>query len=188
MKNNIGRSGLFFSLISLLVVSGCSSVPDKAAYSDPSSPYYKINSRAGDDHSSKFVSRNSPINRLDGSLHSRLWQHFQNWKGTPYQYGGNSRRGIDCSAFVQLTLNSVANVRVPRTTRTQIHVGQPVSLSRLTVGDVVFFKTAPGQLHNGIYMGNRKFMHASSSVGVTVSYLDKPYWNQRYYKSIRVIS
>ena len=168
-------------------LTGCSVSPK-----DPRSPYYT--SQLGKDakqsyHSNKYVSkRQSPISALDGSLESRLWKHFEQWRGTPYAYGGNGRNGIDCSAFVKVTMQNVANLPLPRTTRTQIHAGHPVSRSQLRPGDVVFFQTGANQMHNGVYMGQGKFMHASSSVGVTVSELSNPYWNPRYLKSIRVLS
>ena len=133
------------------------------------------------------VKHSSPINQLNGSIQSKLWQHYQSWKGTPYAYGGSSKSGIDCSAFVQVTMNRVANINLPRTTRTQINQGQSVRLSQLKPGDLVFFQTGANQLHNGVYMGNGQFMHASSTVGVTVSELQNVYWQPRYLKSVRVI-
>ncbi|WP_130537227.1 C40 family peptidase [Thiomicrorhabdus indica] len=167
-------------------LTGCSVSPK-----DPRSPYYttQIGKDIKQTYSSKYVSkRQSPISSLDGSLESRLWKHFEHWRGTPYAYGGTGRNGIDCSAFVKITMQSVANIPLPRTTRTQIHVGNPISRNQLKPGDVVFFQTGANQMHNGIYMGQGKFMHASSSVGVTVSELNNPYWNPRYLKSIRVLS
>ena len=51
-----------------------------------------------------------------------------------------------------------------------------------------FFKTGPTNRHVGIYIGNYKFVHASTSNGVTVSALNDDYWSQRYYTARRIIN
>jgi cell wall-associated NlpC family hydrolase len=82
--------------------------------------------------------------------------------GIPYKYGGTGKNGIDCSAFVQSVYRKL-RIHLPRTTKGQINIGKPVRLSKLKVGDLVFFK-AHGKRpsHVGIYIGNNKFIHASS--------------------------
>lgn len=113
-------------------------------------------------------------------VRNELLAQFDLWRGAPYQYGGTSRHGVDCSAYVQNTFINRLGVRLPRTTRTQIKFGTPVDRTQLAVGDVIFFKVASNTLHNGIYLGKGKFMHASSSKGVTISYLSNPYWQKAY--------
>lgn len=186
------RCYLKMTLVTVGVVYGFQLAGCAVSPNDPRSPYYT----SVTDHKSSLegvatnyvVQRSSPISGLQGSLESKLWQHFERWRGTPYAYGGNGKNGIDCSAFVKVTLKDVANLAIPRTTRTQIRVGKPVSRQQLRPGDVVFFQTGPNQMHNGVYLGQGKFMHASKSVGVTVSKLSNTYWNPRYIKSIRVLS
>ncbi len=104
------------------------------------------------------------------------------WLGTPYVYGGESRRGIDCSAMVQASFRS-NGVRLPRTAAEQSKVGQrvdPSDPSRLQPGDRLYFSASGTRVdHTGLYMGNGLFVHASGSGrGVIVSnLLDRRNWN-----------
>ena len=128
----------------------------------------------------------SPIEALSRSSYTRLVEHFHKWQGVPYQYGGTTMRGVDCSAYVQKSIKYSFNVQLPRTTRLQIHKGKSVSRAELKPGDVVFFAMSPWELHNGVYLGNGFFVHASSSKGVTRSSLDKPYWKRRFKEGRRL--
>jgi NlpC/P60 family len=121
-----------------------------------------------------------------GKLKARLQKHFSAWQGAPYKYGGLSKRGVDCSGFIYLTYRDVFGREIPRSTELQAGVGKMVSRKNLRIGDLVFFKTGFRQRHTGIYIGQGKFIHASSSKGVTTSQLRTPYWEKRYWKSIRV--
>lgn len=82
--------------------------------------------------------------------------------GIPYKYGGAGENGMDCSAFVQIVYRKL-RIHLPRTTRGQINRGKPVRLSQLKIGDLIFFE-AHGRRpsHVGMYIGNNKFIHASS--------------------------
>ncbi len=116
-----------------------------------------------------------------------LNQQLQSWKGTPYQIGGNSKQGIDCSGFVYLTYTDKLGIELPRTTELQGEVGREISQEQLTYGDLVFFKIGIFTRHVGIYTGNREFIHASTSRGVMKSSLDSYYWSRKYWKARRVI-
>ena len=111
---------------------------------------------------------------------------YQTWKGTPYRLGGNSRRGIDCSAFVQIGYQEVFDRILPRTTLEQARQGRKVSLGQARKGDLVFFKTGRTLRHVGIYLGNREFLHASTSRGVVISSLDTPYWRRAFWQARRI--
>ena len=111
----------------------------------------------------------------------------EDWQGVPYQYGGLSPQGVDCSGFVYLTFLSQLNMKVPRTTSSLMQEGEPVARNELEVGDLVFFKTGPGNRHVGIYMGGDEFMHASVSNGVMQSSLKNPYWRERYWMARRLV-
>ncbi len=104
--------------------------------------------------------------------------------GTPYRFGGTGFTGVDCSGFVQNAYQQ-AGVDLPRTSREQFKVGQ--SVSRPEFGDLVFFGMKGGGVdHVGIALDNRKFAHASSTLGVTISSLDDPYYKARYLGARRV--
>lgn len=109
-----------------------------------------------------------------------LYQYIDNWLGTPYRMGGNTRSGIDCSAFVQGLLVSVYGVSIPRVAREQKASCVPVNSDSLQEGDLVFFNTRGGVSHVGVYLHNGWFAHASTSGGVTVSHLEETYWQRRF--------
>lgn len=106
--------------------------------------------------------------------------------GTPYLMGGTTRRAIDCSAFTQ-NVFSAHGVKLPRTADVQYNVGTKVPRGQEQPGDLVFFETyLPGPSHVGIYLGNGKFIHASSSRGVTITPLNGYYFGPRYLGAKRV--
>lgn len=117
----------------------------------------------------------------------RLLRFLDGWYGTPYRYGGNGRNGIDCSAFTAMLMDSVYRIPLPRTARSQYASGVRVSRSQLRIGDLVFFNTRGGISHVGFYLGNDKFVHASSSQGVTISDLNEEYFRKRYAGSARIM-
>lgn len=117
-----------------------------------------------------------------------LMQVYKKWKGVRYRLGGNSFNGIDCSAFVQVAYYDALDMDVPRTTYMQSKMGKQVKYKDIRVGDLVFFKTTRTMRHVGVYIGNKQFMHASTSRGVIISRLDNPYWASKFWHFRRVIS
>lgn len=102
--------------------------------------------------------------------------------GVPYRWGGTTTRGFDCSGFIRYVF-AKENVSLPRTANEMYKMGKPVSRSALRNGDLVFFKTAryASVTHAGVYIGNGKFIHSSSSKGVSISNVnDRYYWGKRY--------
>jgi len=111
-----------------------------------------------------------------------LYHFIDDWMGVRYKLGGNSKTGIDCSAFVQRMFETVFCMDLLRTAREQFANAHLIrSMDSLSEGDLVFFKIKTTRIsHVGVYLANRRFVHASSSQGVTISSLDERYW-QRYY-------
>ncbi|GAA3178996.1 NlpC/P60 family protein [Fructilactobacillus sanfranciscensis] len=85
--------------------------------------------------------------------------------GTPYQYGGNSRSGIDCSALVQ-NAYAADGINLPRTSGEQYRVTTQESAADAQYGDLVFFGSY-GSDHVGIYSGNGNMINAETVDGVT---------------------
>lgn len=112
--------------------------------------------------------------------------YYRLWEGTPYRIGGSTRRGVDCSAFVQAAYRDLFAIELPRTTKRQAALRHRVKRSQLQSGDLVFFKTGWLDRHVGIYVDGDSFIHASTSKGVTRSSLADGYWARRYWKSVRV--
>ncbi|HEY5094381.1 MAG TPA: C40 family peptidase, partial [Candidatus Eremiobacteraceae bacterium] len=100
--------------------------------------------------------------------------------GVPYVWGGTSFGGVDCSGFVWAVF-AKNGIYLPRTADAQYESGRHVSTQDLRAGDLVFFQTyALGASHVGIYLGNGRFVHASSSNGVRVDQLAEDYYSARY--------
>lgn len=107
--------------------------------------------------------------------------------GTRYVYGGTSRGGFDCSGFVGYVF-AKNGVKLPRTSLEQSSRGTPVSRGNLQSGDLVFFRTRGSRVsHVGIYIGNNKFIHASSGGGRVRTDSLTGYYAQRYAGARRVL-
>lgn len=122
----------------------------------------------------------------ENAVRQQLLVQYQRWKGAPYRLGGLSPKGIDCSGFVQRTFVEQLGIMVPRTTELQAQVGRPVARNELASGDLVFFKTGVKVRHVGIYVGEGRFLHASTSNGVMISGLEDDYWRDRFWHARRV--
>lgn len=114
---------------------------------------------------------------------SSVAQYAMKYEGAPYQFGGKTAAGFDCSGFIWHVFD-VHGVSLPRTTETQYQVGQVVAKEDLRPGDIVFFANTyrPGVSHAGIYLGNDQFISAKNErVGVQIAELEgNPYWGPRY--------
>jgi len=108
-----------------------------------------------------------------------LFQNIDNWLGTRYRFGGTTKAGIDCSAFVQALFSAQYKKGMPRTTKEQYDATMPITREELKEGDLIFFNTRGGVSHVGMYLQNNKFVHASTSEGVTITSLDDSYWSKR---------
>lgn len=117
-----------------------------------------------------------------------LSEQQHQWAGTPYLIGGNTREGIDCSAFVQKTFKDRFDVKLPRTTVEQAKQGTKIKKTELQTGDLVFFRTrrGPNGYHVGIYVKDDQFLHASTKGGVIYSSLNSPYWKRTFWQARRL--
>ena len=120
------------------------------------------------------------------NMNDQIMDFYNEWKGVKYRFGGNSKKGIDCSAFTQRIYKEKFDIKIPRSTRTQVKVGTKVDKAELELGDLIFFKTGKIDRHVGVYMGNGDFMHASIK-GVKFSKVDKPFYKKAYWTSRRII-
>jgi lipoprotein Spr len=115
-----------------------------------------------------------------------LFRLIEEWYGTRYVYGGATRKGIDCSALMQVFFTSLYGIALPRTARAQYDQCQQISRTELREGDLLFFNTTGGVSHVGMYLANNKFVHSSSSNGVTISDMFDPYYASRMIGAGRV--
>ncbi|CAH1206753.1 hypothetical protein PAECIP111893_02602 [Paenibacillus plantiphilus] len=110
--------------------------------------------------------------------------------GVKYRYGAQAgiTTAFDCSSYTQYIFKK-NGIELPRTSKQQATKGVKVSKSSLKKGDLVFFKGSSSSSsigHVGVYAGNNKFLHSSSSNGVKLSSLSSSYWKKKYVTARRV--
>ncbi|MDE6010460.1 MAG: C40 family peptidase [Muribaculaceae bacterium] len=149
-------------------------------------------------HSSKLASqsassvRRPAVMTIDPKLDpmsKKLMMEAQSWLGTKYKYGGHSRKGTDCSGMVMEVFLATTGIKLPRNSAEQQKFCKNVKRTDLVHGDLIFFSNdrRTGRVgHVGIYVGDGKMIHASTSKGVMVSMLDEAYWTRHYAGSGRV--
>ncbi|MEC5394584.1 C40 family peptidase [Bergeyella sp. RCAD1439] len=121
-----------------------------------------------------------------------LMAEAESYLGTPYRYGGMSRSGIDCSAFVLSVFGATMGMNLPRVAASQALQGESVSKEELRKGDLVFFSRGGRISHVGIVhhideAGEIQFIHASTSKGVMISPLSDKYWGPKFRFAKRII-
>lgn len=121
---------------------------------------------------------NETTSQITTNLADTLIKEGKKYLGVPYVWSGTTPKGFDCSGFLTYVFAKV-DIALPRTVDSIWNTGK--SVTALQKGELVFFETyQSGPSHAGIYLGNRQFLHAGSSTGVTISSLDNSYWSQRY--------
>ncbi|MEQ7798459.1 NlpC/P60 family protein [Pedobacter sp. ASV1-7] len=125
---------------------------------------------------------------VDATSNVKLYKFIYEWIGTPYRFGGNTQKGIDCSAFTKAIYDKVFNTTILRNSRDIFSMVDPLPKDELKEGDLVFFKIKSRSItHIGIYLGDNRFAHASSSRGVVISNLNEPYYSRYFYKGGRIL-
>ena len=122
-----------------------------------------------------------------------LLSEAESYLGTPYRYGGMTRNGIDCSAFVLSVFGATLGMQLPRVAASQSQEGEKIEKTDLQKGDLVFFSQGRRISHVGIVYdvneaGEVKFIHAATSRGVMVSSLTDSSWGPTFRFAKRVIS
>ncbi|NLV16507.1 MAG: hypothetical protein GXY50_04760 [Syntrophomonadaceae bacterium] len=144
------------------------------------------------------VSRDSGTDRLEaaaapevsrGSSTARLIiSTAYKYIGTPYCYGGRSVKGFDCSGFVGFVFEQ-CGIELLRSSREQATQGVHVDKKDLIPADLVFFKTGGSSRinHVGIYIGDSRFIHSSTTKGITITSLNETYYLNSYYGARRIL-
>jgi lipoprotein Spr len=127
-----------------------------------------------------------PVEELGNT---RLLSFIEDWYGVKYRFGGDSKSGIDCSAFTRKLMGEVFSVSVGRVVPDQLKAGIEIPKSELRMGDLIFFQTNTGHrkglTHVGFYIGNGNFVHASSKKGVVFDNIDHDYYKKAFRKAVR---
>ena len=182
----------------ILFMSGCSQLPkDNSAQHTKSYAYRipkpqdptKYQPQITQQQESHVQINQSPLPEANLPLSSPVPERNQmvgiikSTLGTPYKWGGNNpQRGFDCSGLMSY-VHKNAGLKIPRTAAKQRDNSRTVSYNQLQPGDMLFFKINSKTNHVGMYIGERKFIHApSSGKTVTVASMDSSYWYKRFVK------
>ena len=111
-----------------------------------------------------------------------LYDELATWIGVPYKFGGNDRSGVDCSGFAVAVYKKVYGISLERQSERIYNQCQKRSKKEARPGDLVFFKINSKTVsHVGIIVQESRFIHASSSKGVTLSNLNDAYYTKHYF-------
>ncbi len=115
---------------------------------------------------------------------ARMVQVAKSALGVPYKWGGNNpQEGFDCSGLISYVHKNATGLKIPRTVAQQRDNSRTLNFAQLQPGDMLFFKINKKTNHAGIYIGDRKFIHApSSGKRVKVASMDSSYWFKRFVK------
>lgn len=116
-----------------------------------------------------------PAPPVQPSVNDMLMARYDAWKGVPHRIGGMDRSGVDCSGFMQAVFREAFQVDLPRTSRDQSRVGRNVTALEMRPGDLVYFNDKRGD-HIGVAVEGGRFLHASTTLGVTLSEFDAYWW------------
>jgi len=133
--------------------------------------------------------RYRPASHAAETTDNELVTYAKSFLGTPYAYGGESRSGMDCSGLVT-TVYRQFDVQLPRTAHEQAQYGRDISRGGVEPGDLVFFQITRSRpvSHVGIYIGDGKFIHASTSARqVRIDAMSDDYFRRRFVKAKRVL-
>ncbi len=131
----------------------------------------------------------SEADAASGATPDQIAEYALKFKGVPYQWGGTTPSGFDCSGYIRYVYGNFG-ISLPRTSAEQFGVGTAVSKSNLKKGDLVFFANTykPGISHTGIYIGNGNVISAESQ-GISISNINtNPYWAPKYAGAKRLSS
>jgi len=121
-------------------------------------------------------------------IKKRMIQEIRRFYGAPYQWGGDTPRGVDCSGMVKMIYKNAVGVDLPHNAHEMFKWGISIRSSQLDFGDLVFFSTSGNRItHTGIYVAKGYFVHASTSRGVTIDHLDETYYRTQFVGARRLI-
>jgi lipoprotein Spr/probable lipoprotein NlpC len=125
--------------------------------------------------------------RFTGTENKQLIKAIDAWMGVPYQLGGCSKNGIDCSCFVQSVYADVYGIALRRSSNEMFGDVRTVAAKDLKEGDLLFL-SKPGKKisHVGIYLKDKKFAHVTTARGVVISSLQEDYYQKYFHAGGRV--
>jgi len=147
----------------------------------------------GSSHKATSSSKPASSKKISSKKSETLVKYAKSFEGTPYKFGGTTKKGMGCSGLVYMSYKKVG-VPMPRISREMATKGTRISLSKTDKGDLVFFKTNKNKKtinHVGLVVENKngliRFIHSTSSLGVIISSLEERYWKNVFVEVRRVL-
>lgn len=140
--------------------------------------------------SNKFIGLNLSDIKDDKhrTLVEKILHKAHKYEGVPYKFGGTTPKGFDCSGYLGYVYKEAIGLVLPRSADDQYEFGKKIEKNKLLPGDMVFFETyEKGISHSGIYIGDNKFISATTSKGVAVADMSSGYWFDRYIGAKRIL-
>jgi len=133
-----------------------------------------------------YLSRNIDLRNCNKP---ELYFEIYRWYRTCYHYGGSNSKGIDCSHFVNMLYEKIYGITLASSAASIYTQCKPLKggIKNAQEGDLIFFKIRRKRIsHVGIYLGDGKFAHASTKLGVIISEINEEYYHKRFYKAGRI--
>lgn len=128
----------------------------------------------------QLTAKNSNINKIVKVANAQI--------GKKYKWGSEGPSSFDCSGFTSYIYKNGSGISLPRTSVSQSKVGSKIARNQLKSGDLVFFNTSgTGISHVGMYIGDSKFIHASTSKGVRIDSLNSSYYKNKFVTASRIV-
>ena len=114
----------------------------------------------------------------------KLYSFIEDWYGTKYEYGGTTKKGIDCSGFASILYKEIFEKEITGSSASIYKQCKQISKNELAEGDLVFFKIDSKDIsHIGVYLQNNKFVHATTKQGVMIDDLNEEYY-KKYFETV----
>lgn len=127
------------------------------------------------------------INAEENIANKKLRIFIDEWYGTAYKYAGNDKSGIDCSHFASKIYAEIYHKTISGSSASIEKETETIKLSEAKEGDLLFFKIDGNRVsHIAVYLGDKRFVHASTRRGVLISSLEEPYYKKTFFKAGRL--
>jgi murein DD-endopeptidase / murein LD-carboxypeptidase len=123
---------------------------------------------------------------LNDDQAEKLKKEIRKYYKAPFQWGGNSTAGTDCSGLVSAIYYNALGVVIPHNAGEMYTYCLPIDKSQLQFGDLVFFGKSSKPTHVGLYIVRKYFLDATKGKGVVLNNLEESYYKRQYVGSRRV--
>lgn len=179
---------LFIALL-LLCLIGCKS-KQKSVSVRGSKPHIEV---PGEQSNARDNTKNERKDRKGSKKSSAIIKTAMKYNGTPYRYGGTTKRGMDCSGLIYVSFKE-NGIPLERVSSQMAKQGEKIKLKEVEKGDLLFFTTSKNRRrinHVGLVVsargGDIQFIHSTTSRGVLVSSLSEGYWNYAFNHARRIL-